>query len=323
MEKRCSFTSLRSLFQKYSVVSVGDELGAFYLNKWATLTEDSVDNVDDISNSPLYPWNKRSLFEAKVSYMEFVYAAYEEGVRDIVIDMSSSAQTGIDEGLEIYAKASLQQTTETLFSSLLISDLSTPMDAVVQMAGSLGMKVHALNCGLTGIATLFRETVGISEIPSSLNFMEKFEYYMANGFEKDKLMLRYILRRLPTQFEIDIMQKFMERRLTDRKHAIEKMVFDESITIQAINEAVGNRQILGFFQNARLFNSAADLDDGLRSVYGNNNVARLSMLPFTDMQYPKYSQYHFQYSVKECRVAMTKDYVQAQQGEHYRISAMV
>lgn len=306
LEQWCRPHPLQELFQKYAVVLVGDELGAFYLDKWATLTEPMEDNA---SNDPFYIWDKRNRRQTNVGYMEFVYAAFDEEVRDVVIDMAPFTQLGINEGLKEYYKASEDKSSEAIFNSLLANSLATPMDAVVQMAGSLEMNVHALNGGLSGIATLFREAKGIATVPPSENIQERVDDYMKDGFEMDKKALDRVLRRSATPSEIDAMREQMLMRLSNNRAAIEKTVFDESQTVQMIYDALENKPFLGFFQNARLFQSSEDLDDELRLVYGGDRVVRLSMISLDKNEYPKHPQYIYNYSEGGCTVAMTEDHI--------------
>lgn len=297
---------LQALFKKHAIVLVGDELGAFYLDRWAT----STNAAETKSVSPFPLWQNRNLYEAKVGYMEFVYAASEQGVRDIIIDMEASTQKGIDEAILHYHTGGKEKTVETILHSLLHNTIATPMDAVLQMASITGMKVHALNAGLSGIATLFREARGILVTPPNGAFHEKYETYMQKGFEADKTTLNRLLRRQASQFEIDVMFEQMVLRLSDKREATERTIFNEKPTFDAIQEAVSDRPFLGFFQNGRLFQSATDLDGLLRIHYGDQDVARLSMISLEDQDYPKAPHYDYQYSIKGCTVSMTEAYVQ-------------
>lgn len=307
MKTLCSPHPLPILFKKYPVVLVGDELGAFYLDEWAVSTEDNCALRN--KNNPLYLWDKRNQQETNILYMELVHAAFENGTKDIVIDMPQTAQPGINEGLQHYQRKSLQQTPEGLFCSTLSNALTMPMDSVVQMAGALGMHVHALNSGLTGIATLFREAKGITKVPFSDDLKKRISDYKLNGFEEDKETLSHILRRTPTLEEIDSMRQLMETRLNNNREKIEAEIFDESGTVKTIHETVGKKNFLGFFQNARLFQSPKDLDTVLRAIYGNNKVARVAM-PFgeNEEKYSKQPQYRLTYSINACTVTMTKAY---------------
>ncbi len=311
IERQCQDHSLKILFQRHKVVLVGEELGAFYLDKRAFPTNEAEDHGND--NDAFYLWDKRDCYETKVSYMELVHAAYESGVRDIVIDMVPSMQPGLNEALKTYREASLSSSAELVYQILLIADFASPMDTVVQMAGALGMKVHALNAGLTGIATLFRHARGIETVPQNLSHEEKIKHYRTHGFEKDKRTLQQIVRRRLTDAEIKTLQQYMEMRLSGEKEALEKKVFDESLTLQKIQTRVGANPFLGIFQNARLFRSEKDLDGRLRALYGENNVARLSLAP--EEKSPKRSQYRFRYSRHKCTVAMTEDYALAAKDE--------
>ncbi|GEM_PF-3290517 len=308
LEKQCRFQPLKTLFERHPIVLVGDELGAFYLDKRVFPTDDCNDHSND--NDAFFLWDKRNQYETKVSYMELVHAAYAAGARDIVIDMVPAMQPGLDEALKTYRETSIQFTTEILFRALLMNDTASPMDAVVQMAGALGMKVHALNTGLTGMATLFRVAPGTKNVPQNFSHEERIKHYKANGFEKDKEILRQLVRRHPTEVEFDTMRQYMEMRLGDKKEEFEEKVFDETPTQKKIQATLGDKPFLGFFQNARLFQSTADLDEKLREAYGEQNVARLSLIPVEDM--PKPAQYQFRYSRKNCAVAMTKEYVRVQ-----------
>lgn len=312
VEKQCRFAPLQTLFNEHDVVLVGDELGAFYLDKNVFPTEETEECSND--NDAFHLWDKRDRYEAKVSYMELVYAAYESGVRDIVVDMVPAMQEGLNEALKTYQETSQQLTMEILFRALLINGHASPMDAVVQMAGALGMKVHALNAGLTGVATLFRKAKGTKDVPQHLSYEEKVKRYRKHGFEKDKQTLRQIVRRRLTDEEADTLRQYMELRLSDKKEAFEEKVFDESPTHQSIKAALGNKPFLGFFQNDRILESAEDLDGKLRRSYGENNVARLSLTP--DNNHPKQPQYRFRYSRKNCAVAMTEDYVKTRRDDN-------
>ncbi len=307
MDRQCQFLPLRTLFENHDVVLTGDTLGAFYLDKRYFQTEDVEEFGND--NNAFYLWNRRDAYETKVSYMELVYAAYASGVRDIVIDMASAMQQGIDEALQTYRATNAQYTPEILFKTLLMSDFAAPMDAVVQMAGSLGMKVHALNAGLTGVATLFRHARGIDSVPQHLGFEDKVRHYRKHGLEKDKQTLGQIVRRRLKDEEIETMRVYMELRLSDRRSTLENNVFDETPTQRKIMEALGEKPFLGFFQNARLFHSTGDLDGKLRETYGDENVARLSLDAEDGMA--KQPQYQFQYARKSCAVAMTEAYARA------------
>ncbi len=307
-DRQCQFHPLQTLFEKHAVVLVGDELGAFYLDKRIFPMGEADKHGND--NDAFYLWDKRDCYETKVSYMELVYAAFASGVRDIVIDMVPAMQPGIDEALETYRETNIQYTAEILFRTLLMSDVALPMDAVVQMAGSLGMKVHALNAGLTGVATLFRQATGIKTVPQHLSFEEKVKHYRKHGFAKDKQTLRQIVRRQPTDAEIETLRLYMELRLSDNRETLEENVFDETPTHQKIKETLGDRPFLGFFQNDRLFRSKADLDGKLRETYGDNNVARFTLAP--DDNRPKQPQYVFRYARKNCAVAMTEAFARKQ-----------
>ncbi len=301
---------LQDIFKKHSVVLVGDDLGAFYLDRWATAISSAEAGIAQQNPFPL--WKNRNLYEAKVGYMEFVYAASEQGVRDVVIDMESSTQKGINDAMQSYNKGEREKTTETIFYSILHNTLATPMDAVLQMASTVGIKVHALNTGLSGIATLFREAKGILTAPPNGTFHEKYEAYIKTGFETDKITLNRLLRRQASQFEINIMREQMLLRLSDKREETERAIFNEKPTFEAIKETVGNRPFLGFFQNGRLFQSFTDLDGLLRTHYGDENVARLSMISLDEETYPKPPQYDYRYSMKGCTVSMTETYVQEQ-----------
>jgi len=314
IEEMCRPVSLKTLFKEYAVVLAGDELGAFCLDKWAILNGPCGTSAAESEKDCFYLWDRRQQYGTNVSYMELVYAAFEEGVRDVVIDMAPAMQPGINAGLQHYREACGEQAQDDPFLSFLKSALTTPMDAVVRMAGVLDMKVHAVNSGLSGIATLFREACGVTTVPKHLSEKERVEVYMADGFEQDKLALARILRREPAKVEVETLRDQMLLRLSDRGPAIEKGVFDERPTIQTIRETTEDRPFLGLFQNGRLFRSPEDLDGGLRSVYGNGRVARVSMHVPEGEEFPKHPQYSFHYSMKACTVSMTEDYAR----EKYR-----
>jgi len=312
IKKRSQPFSLQELFRKYPVVLAGDELAAFYLDKWTTLTGEGSETEQDASKDPFYLWGKRDQHETIVSYMELVHSAFEAGVRDIVIDANPAMQPGINKALEAYNKKLEEQTEEDIFHSLLESAIATPMDAVIQMAGVLDMKVHALNGGLSGIATLFRETSGGVVAEPFDDVQEKVDAYMKDGFGKDVETLERVFRRPPTDIEKETMCEQMRRRLVDQSGSVEKEVFDEEPTIKLIHETLQNKPFLGFFQNSRLLRSSSDLDARLRFIYGEEKVGRLSMVALEDYAFPKYPQYHFSYSMKECTVAMTEACAQDQ-----------
>lgn len=308
IEKQCRFRDLQTLFDRHQVVLVGEELGAFYLDKRIFQTDEAEDHSND--NDVFYPWDKRDVYATKISCMELVHAAWENGVRDIVIDMAPAMQEGLNEAVKTYRETNLQYTSEILFCTLLANVLASPMDAVIQMAGALDMRVHALNGGLTGIATLFRHARGVKAVPRDLGYEEKIKHYRANGFEQDKRTLRQIVRRRPTGEETETLRRYMELLLSAQKDALEKKVFDESPTQQEIRKTLNGKPFLGFFQNDRLFRSPADLDSKLRELYGEDEVARLSLAP--DETLPKQAQYQFRYTRKNCTVAMTEDYARGQ-----------
>jgi hypothetical protein len=205
LNRWCRPRALQSLFRDYPVVLVGDELGAFYLDSDAA-SKGLVDAAVPFSRKNIFGlWDRRNLREAKTAYMEFVYAAFEQGVGDVVIDMDTSMQPGIDAALQIYHRTAEEKSAEAVFDALLSKPFATPMDAVVEMAGSLGMRVHAVNSGLTGIATLLREAQGIQSLPQSGDLETKAESYLKHGLEKDKEVLEQLLRRAPSSLEIETM----------------------------------------------------------------------------------------------------------------------
>ncbi|MFA6280697.1 MAG: hypothetical protein WC612_07940 [Bdellovibrionales bacterium] len=240
--------------------------------------------------------------------MEFIYAAYEQGVQDVGIDIDSTLQKRIDDAQQAYHQLGEQLTSEDVFHSLLGNPYATPMDVVLQMAGSLEMEIHAVNSETSKTATLFREAKGILSVPdTATTFQEKVEAYMKTGFGADKATLNRLLRRQASPFEVDLMHEQMLLRLSDTSHQIERSIFNEGETLKTIQGAIGDRPFLGFFQNGRLFQSSADLDGLLRTHYGDENVARLSMLSLEDKDYPKAPQYDYQYSMKACTVSMRQE----------------
>ena len=247
---------------------------------------------DDIGDPAAELWEKRNLDASKTGYMELVYAAYNQGVRDVVIDMAPSMQPGIDEALKIYRDSIGNKTSEATFLSLSNNDVATPMDAVVQQAAqSLDMRVHALNVGLTGIATLFREAQGVTLIPTSGSHQDRIDAYMKQGFAQDKKALEKLLRRAADSFELDVMRFEMTKRLSDDELHLQQKIFDDTETANLIHETVGNKPFLGLFQKARLLGSATDLDGLLRNHYGEKNVARLIAVPSEEKAFPKRPQY--------------------------------
>jgi len=306
---QCGKKPLSFLFEKHSIVLAGDELGALYLDPWATSDGDSAERVYSLSKDPFYPWERRARREAIASYMALAFAAHQAGWRDIVVDMSPAMQPGIDEATRKYAQSCEQKTAEVVFNALLASTIATPMDSIVQIAASLDMKVHALNSGLSGIATIFRETDGIATVPEEGSLEERALFYLKNGFRKDVKTLINILRRAPTPIEVKTMRTQMLLRLSGQlRENLESRVFDEKPTVRAIQETLCDRPFLGVFQNGRLFYSDQNLEKTLRETYADKNIATLALAPATGRPFLKHPQYRFAYGLKDCNIFMTEDH---------------
>lgn len=310
LKAKCRPQPLLTLFQNHSVVLVGDEVGAFYLDPWAITSAETCRQA--ACESVLDLWERRSRKEAVTSYMELVYAAYERGVRDIVLDMPVATQVGLEKGLERYRRTCEEKTEEDVYRALLAADISTPMDGTVQMAGALGMRVYALNGGFSGIATLFREARGITKVPSSAATNDYAKIYDRDGLQEDVQAMSRLLRRKPTEREIATMRSQMLMRLEKDGVEIERKIFDEQPTVDLIQKTIDGKPFLGFFQKGRLFSSGEDLDEKLRGVYGDKAVARVSLAVSADENYPKYPQYVFHYSIKSCSVSMTEEFARSQ-----------
>lgn len=310
-EQLCRPVELRDLFRRHAVVLVGDELAAFYLDPWACALGAANETGAGTTGDPYYLWNKREQYRTNVSYMEWVYAAYESGIRDVVIDMAPSAQPGLDEALRTYRDRCGEEEPEEIYRSLLRSAIAMPMDAVVQMAGSLDMKVHALNAGLTGIATLFRQASGVATARARAPHEAMREFYIKQCLQKDIETLEQLLRRPACSAEIEAMREQMEMRLTENGAAHEAAICAETATANAIGQTLGDRPFLGFFQNERIFSAPDDLDGLVRARYGEEKVARVAMEGETETASPKPPQYLFDYSLKGCVVRMTRRCAQA------------
>lgn len=312
IKKACGENLLNTLFQRHAVVLAGDELGAFYLDKWACWGDEDRPMTGDEIDSPFYLWNRRDQYRTNVSYMELVYAAHSQGIRHIAIDMDITIQPGINEGLRLYRRRAVEEGEESVYATLLESKLTAPMDSVVQMAGSLGMRVHAVNCGLTGIATMFRVSKGILTVPEKASYEEKMEAYMKEGFSTDNRTLMWLLRRQPRPSEQRTMKGQMLLRLGEKKDKTEEYAFCEDRTVQMIQEKIGEERFLGFFQNERIFSSAADLEGALRKIYGASNIARLAMTERDLSTFRKMPHYRFSYAPKGCAITMTEAYAAKQ-----------
>ncbi len=303
----CQPRPLKSLFTKHPYVLVGDELGAFYLDHWATLNQECRETTLQEDQNPYYPWNRRSLREACISYMELVHAAYEQGVKDVVIDMAPAMQPGINEALRLHGIATLEKDPELVFLALLASKIATPMDAVVEMAGSLGMRVHAVNDGLSGIATFLREAKGHEALPPTPILDERCRLYMEAGFHDDVKTLANILRRKPTDHEIELIRGPLLLRLSGKRSLTIEKVLEETPTATTIRHILDERPFLGFFQNERLFSSEKDLDAELRSLYGQDSIARVCLHAPNGRIFAKHPHYTFHYALKACHIAMTRE----------------
>jgi len=83
----------------------------------------------------------------------------------------------------------------------------------------------------------------------------------------------------------------MKHRLSDKELKDEEIIYNEKDTADLIHDTILDKPFLGFFQNARLFQSSKDLDGLLRARYGDNTVVRISMGLLDGTNHTKSAQY--------------------------------
>jgi hypothetical protein len=185
---------------------------------------------------------------------------------------------------------------------LLAANHSRPMDIVVGVAAVLGMRVHALNTGLTGIATLLRKANGHKKIMTRLNLPEIrgnmsrddqakvneiiakekpkiIQEYIDRGLEEDVEVLKKLLRRDPLQDEISCLIFLAALRGLHGDH-VDTAIYDDAPTAKAITDMIGSEPFIGFYQKERLWNADAnDLFHSLSSLTENLHIARIKLTP--------------------------------------------